>query len=91
MAKEIIQVDNKIEMYYDKKVLGTFKIKSNSLSGEFIVFMTEDDNMAFVLMECYKENILQEYPNPTWTKLSRIVGNELYANQEEILEHLLSE
>jgi len=88
MAKEIIQVDNKIEMYWEHKVLGTFKINSNSLSGEFIVFITEDDSMAFVLMECYKKGIPQKDYSPAWTKLSEIIGSELYENQEEVLEHL---
>jgi hypothetical protein len=90
MRKEIIQIDNKIEIFYDKKVLGTFKIISNSLTGEFILFSSEEDSLGFCLMECCYKNVLQKESSRHYITLSNIIGEELYEHQEDILSNLVN-
>ena len=84
MAKEIIQVDNKMKDFHGIPLIGTFKVKSNSLSGEFILFMKEE-NLSFCLTECYKNGKTQKPGSLSYTKLGNEIGYELYEKQEELM------
>ena len=56
MAKEIIQVDNKMKDFHGIPLIGTFKVKSNSLSGEFILFMEFKVSIFW-----FKDDLLEYY------------------------------
>ena len=86
MTKEIIQVDNKMKDFHGNPLLGSFKVKSNSLSGEFILFM-KGENLSFCLTECYKNGKIQKQGSSSYTKLGNEIGYELYEKQEEIMSN----
>ena len=90
MKKEIIQIKNKIQDFHGRKVLATFKVVSNSLSGEFILF-ERDDNLGFCLTKCFKNNKLKSSKSSAYTKLSDEIGYELFNNQEEIMDNLATQ